>query len=143
MHRLLLIIVKEPKVLKYFGPARSLLDHLAPLWDAAADIIFGELFRSIRKEHPTNWENVATALTHPEIFDRYCSTPGREIFEAALGVHFYFGFLCNPGNGESTMDEIKNYLLDRERAGRYFVDGGMYATLCLRLFKVVLASDTL
>jgi len=42
------------------------------------------------------------------------------------------------------MDEIQNYLRDRERAGRYFVDGGMYATLCLHLFKLVrLASDTL
>jgi hypothetical protein len=42
------------------------------------------------------------------------------------------------------MDDIKNYLRDRERAGRYFVDGRMYAKLCLRLFKLVrLASDRL
>ena len=129
--------------MKYFGPARSLLDHLAPLWDAAADIILGGFFRSLREEHPNNWENVATALTHPEIFDRTCSTPGRDIFEAALGVPFFFYSSHSSGNEEFMVDEIQNYLLDRERAGRYFVDGGMYATLCLRLFKVVLASDTL
>jgi len=31
------------------------------------------------------------------------------------------------------MDEFRNFLRDRECAGRYFVDGGMYATLCLHL----------
>ncbi|KIM37135.1 hypothetical protein M413DRAFT_31081 [Hebeloma cylindrosporum] len=40
------------------------------------------------------------------------------------------------------MVEIQSYLRDEERAGSYFVDGGMYATLSLRMFKVIFASDT-
>jgi hypothetical protein len=131
-------MVKEAKVLEYFGPARSLLVHLSPLWKAAADLICRKLCRGLQEEYPNNWANVATALTHPEIFR--CASVYRNAFQAAIGVEFLFDFV---GTSESEMDEIKNYFRDRERAGRYFVDGGMYATLCLRLFKLVLASDTL
>ncbi|KDR78488.1 hypothetical protein GALMADRAFT_1252766 [Galerina marginata CBS 339.88] len=34
---------------------------------------------------------------------------------------------------------FKKYLRDQERAGEYFVDGGMYASLSVHLVKVVLA----
>jgi hypothetical protein len=135
-------MVKEAKALEYFGPARSLLVHLAPLWKAAADLICRRLCRSLRKQHPNKWENAATALTHPEILRRSTAGEGHP-FKTTTGVVFYFDDLDYDGLGESVMDEIKKYLCDRERAGRYFVDGEMYATLCLRLFNVVLASDTL
>jgi len=137
-HRLLLIIVKEAKALEYFGPARSLLAHLAPLWKAAIDLICRKLCHGLHEEYPNSWENAATALTHPEIFHH---SDSKHTFGEAIGVRFFFDEFRSL---ESVLDEIKKYLRDRERAGRYFVDGGMYTTLCLRLFKVVrLASDTL
>ncbi|KDR78451.1 hypothetical protein GALMADRAFT_1250504 [Galerina marginata CBS 339.88] len=37
------------------------------------------------------------------------------------------------------MAAIQMYLRDQERAGGYFVDGGMYASLSMHLLKVVLA----
>jgi hypothetical protein len=116
-------MVKEAKVLEYFGPERSLLVHLAPLWKAAIDIICGNLCRSLHEPYPNKWGNVATALTHPEILRRNRSNRNR--FKAAIGFQFVFHLWC------SVESEIKNYLRDRERAGRYFVDSGMYATLCL------------
>jgi len=131
IHHPLLIIVKQTKVLEYFGPERSLLVHLGSLWKAAVDIICGYFCRCLHEKYPNNWANAATALTHPEILH------SSETFESAIGVGLFF----DPG---VEMDEIQNYLRDRERAGRYFVDGGMYAALCLHLCNVVrLASDTL
>jgi len=114
------------------------------LWKAAVDLICGQLCHGLHEEYANKWENAATALTHPEIFR--CSTVSSHghTFEAAIGVPLFFGAWCEAGDGDSVMDGIKNYLRDQERSGRYFVDGGMYATLCLHLFKVVrLASVTL
>ena len=103
------------------------------------DLICRHLCCALHEEYPNDWANAVTALTHPEIFRR--SLGPRDIFKAVIGVPFCFDAMDRP---DSVMKEIQNYLRDRERAGRYFVDGGpMYATLCLRLFKLVLASDTL
>ena len=112
------------------------------MWKAAVDIICGELCLLFQEENPNNWENAITALTHPEISRRSFSAP-TGTFEAAIGVCFFLDSVCSSDESGSVMEEIQTYLCDPERAGTYFVDGGMYATLCLRLFKIVLASDTL
>ena len=132
-------MVKEAKVLEYFGPSRSLLVHLAPLWKAATDFICEKLCHNLYEEYSNNWANAAAALTHPEIL-RVCRST-RCAFQTAIGVPFHFDKMPS---SDSDMDTIQNYLRDREHAGRYFVHGGMYATLCLRLCKVVrLAYNTL
>jgi len=110
------------------------------LWKPAVDFICEKLCHGLHEEYPNNWKNVATALTHPEI-TRHSNSTHEATFEAAIGVRPYLDDLHSI---ESVMDVIQNYLRDRERAGRYFVDGGMYAKLCLHLFKILrLASDTL
>jgi len=140
-------MVKEAKIREYFRPA-SLLVYLAPLWKAAVDLICAKSCHKLHEEwHPDNWANAATALTHPEIFGHsiHDRRGGGGPFYTVTGVSFLFDYTCALDANEeiSVMDEIQNYLCDKERAGMYFVDGGMYATLCLRLFKFVLASDTL
>ena len=111
------------------------------MWKAAVDLICRHLCCSLHEEYPNDWANAVTALTHPEIFRRSNLTP-RDTFSTAIGViSLVLGSVQYKRGPE--MEEFQNYLSDRERAGWCFVDGGMYATLCLLLFKVVLASDTL
>lgn len=100
----------------------------------------GELCCYLLEEYPNNWANAATAITHPEILRHI---RGYDTFENAIGVRFAFGGQLREEYGDLEMVEIQKYLRDQERAGRYFVNGGMYATLSLRLFKIILASETL
>jgi len=81
--------------------------------------------------YPNNWANAATALTHPEIFRRSFWASGPP-FETVTGAPFIFDDMWTRPDDEELTDEIQNYLHDQERAGRYFVDAGMYATLCLQ-----------
>lgn len=101
-----------------------------------------ELCRYLLEEYPKarDWANAATAIMHPEILRH---TLGYDTFEMAIGVRFTFGGQLRAEYGKLEMIEIQHYLGDQERAGRYFVDGEMYATLSLRLFKVILASEIL
>ncbi|KDR78446.1 hypothetical protein GALMADRAFT_243821 [Galerina marginata CBS 339.88] len=124
---------QEPYALEYLGPTRSLNAHLSRSWEVASDLICEHVCRTLHEKHPKSGGNVATAITHPEI--AYISDYG-EILEWVFRDKFNFFF---PSMGSSGMTAIQMYLHDRERAGRYFVDGGMYALLSMHLLRVVLA----
>jgi hypothetical protein len=134
-----MVYLKEAKAQEYFPPA-SLSAHLSHSWKVAIDLMCGELCRYLLEEYPKSWENAATAIMHPEICRH---TPYNDTFEKVIGVGFDFDKFLRDESGDLEMVEIQNYLRDQERAGRFFVDGGMYATLSLRLFKVIFASETL
>ena len=141
IHLLILIMVyKEAKVQEYFGPARSLHAHLSRSWEAAIDFTCGNLCHYLRETYPSDWADAAAAITHPEIF-RLCwdAQFSSIVFLKATGVRFDF---CKFSIRDSVMVKLQSYLRDQERAGRYFVDGGMYATLSLRMVKIILASET-
>jgi len=134
------MVYKETKVQEYFGPARSLHAHLSRSWEAAIDITCGNLCHYLCETYPSDWADAAAAITHPEIL-HFCwyTHFNRNDFFKAIGVRFDF---CLFSSREEDMVDIQSYLRDQERAGRYFVDGGMYATLSLRMVKIVLASET-
>lgn len=135
-------MVKETKVQEYFGPSRSLHAHLSRSWRAAIDFTCENVCYSLRVKYPNKWANAAAAITHPKIFHlcKMCSFCGVDVFHKAIGVHFEFRLYL--GDISEEYDLIQNYLRDQERAGRYFVDGGMYATLSLHMVKIILASET-
>jgi len=62
-------MVKEAKVLEYFGPARSLLVHLAPSWKAAVDLICGQLCRNLHMGYSIDLEVVS--ILHLIILGRH------------------------------------------------------------------------
>ncbi|KDR78420.1 hypothetical protein GALMADRAFT_1249467 [Galerina marginata CBS 339.88] len=65
----------------------------------------------------------------------YISNEG-DILERFFRINFRLSYFSAPSSG---MDAIQMYLCDQERAGGYFVDGGMYASLAMHLLGVVLA----
>ncbi|KDR78568.1 hypothetical protein GALMADRAFT_1256271 [Galerina marginata CBS 339.88] len=123
---------QEAYALEYLGPTQSLNAHHSRSWEVASDLICEEVCRTLHKEHPKSGENVATAITHPEIAD--ILNKG-EIFDRVFRVKFYLYFYSKVFSG---ITAIQKYLRDPEHAGMYFVNGGMYASLSIHLLKVVL-----
>ncbi|KDR78521.1 hypothetical protein GALMADRAFT_243915, partial [Galerina marginata CBS 339.88] len=124
---------QEANVLEYLGPTRSLNAHHSRSWEIASDLICENVCRALHERHSNSGGNVATAITHPEIAD--ISIEG-QILERVFRVGFYS--LSMVSSVSSGMTAIQKYLRDPEHAGRYFVNGGMYASLSIHLLKVVL-----
>ncbi|KDR78433.1 hypothetical protein GALMADRAFT_1249933 [Galerina marginata CBS 339.88] len=95
----------------------------------------GEVCRLLYKEHPKSGGNVATAITHPKILN-----DGYE-FGRVFGVQFDLYDLLQSPSHHSGMVVIQKYLRDRKRAGRYFVDGGRYASLSIHLLQIISTSS--
>jgi len=83
-------------------------------------------------------KDALTALTYPQ-FSHSCS-PRSCAFGNLTGVNFDIGLLTD--NRDENFVELKSYLSDPKRAGEYFVDGGMYGALSLRILKFILSSGT-
>ncbi|KDR78518.1 hypothetical protein GALMADRAFT_243913 [Galerina marginata CBS 339.88] len=125
-------MIQEAYAVEYLGPTQSLNAHHSRSWEVASDLIFENVCRALHEQHPKIGGNVATAITHPEIMD--ISNEGK-ILECFFRINFYLAYVSVP----SWMTAIQMYLRDQERAGGYFVDGGMYASLSMHLVKLVLA----
>ena len=89
---------------------------------------------------PEDGEDALTALTHPHITDPHVI----DILAFTLGIGVDSDFAYHLfDKGDEELAELKKYLRDPERAGIHFVDGIRYATLSLRIGKVVSPSVAL
>ncbi|KDR72172.1 hypothetical protein GALMADRAFT_253009 [Galerina marginata CBS 339.88] len=132
---------QEANVLEHLGPTRSFDVQHSRSWEVALNLTCGRVFHVLYEEHPRECEDVATVITHPEILvvrDPYLQL--ERIFRVRLPMLLSASNLrSGKFSGSRWIVLIQNYLCDQERAGRYFVDGGRYASLCIRLLKIVLA----
>ncbi|KAF8813225.1 hypothetical protein BYT27DRAFT_7063445, partial [Phlegmacium glaucopus] len=81
-------------------------------------------------EYTVNGENASTAITHPQIIHHRHWI--NSLFETITDFDELFHSLFDMGIG---MGEFQKYLSDRERAGRYFVNSRMYATLSVTVIS--------
>lgn len=109
-------------------------------WVAVSDLLCETICARILETSANGGKDALTALTHPRFF-YYCGFHG-SAFETLTGVNFNSDRYLHPGSEDENLVDLKNYLHDPIRAGRYFVDRGMYRTLSLRIFKAILFAGT-
>ncbi|KAF8803208.1 hypothetical protein BYT27DRAFT_7214777 [Phlegmacium glaucopus] len=124
---------QEANVQDQFGPGRSLHTHHSGSFSAAVDLIFKTICRHISDKYTENGENAFTAITHPHIV-RHQRWIG-SAFKTFTTFNTSFLGLLDIG---IDVIEFQKYLSDPERAGRYFANGWMYATLSVLVFEFIL-----
>ncbi|KDR67010.1 hypothetical protein GALMADRAFT_258674 [Galerina marginata CBS 339.88] len=132
---------KEANVENYFGLGKSLSDHHSHSMAVAEDLMWNELCRleftlgdSITPEAA---KNLATATTHPQIRQILNEGDFYDTFEWVIGTYIPSNFLI----ADEMFAEFQKFLLDPERAERYFVDSRMYTTLSVDIFKYIFETN--
>jgi hypothetical protein len=141
----LLTTVKVENVENYFGPGTSLSIHHSCSWEVAQAVDLTCKYicdlenYGLAAMEPEKAKAMAAAITHPQIVDYSCVNNQRVDWDDGLSeiVGHWLDFNeFTPDNTE--LVELQNYLRDPERAGRYIVHGGTYATLSVMICERIL-----
>ncbi|KDR67018.1 hypothetical protein GALMADRAFT_1132936 [Galerina marginata CBS 339.88] len=90
---------------------------------------------------PETAMNLATATTHPQIYQLLAQGDLNDAFESDIGKMIPNAFLSFARIADGKFAEFQKFLLDSERAGRFFVHNMMYTTLCVRLFRYIFETE--
>ncbi|KAF8811237.1 hypothetical protein BYT27DRAFT_7090211 [Phlegmacium glaucopus] len=137
-HRKMVDLYKWFKTQDQFGPGRSLYTHHSACFEAAVDLIFEAVCRLISDKYPKNAKNAFTAITHPQIVRHQYWIDS--VFETVDFDELFCSLLYSIG---IEIVQFQKYLSDLERAGRYFVNSKMYATLSVLIFDFIFDSREL